>query len=117
MCLSVQHFLAVGNDSDGNRKQSTRLVFERLFGAGKHGERVANLRQRRAEQRSVLDFVLEDAHAMQKRLHGSDKMKLDEYLTGVRELEMRIEKAERFGDPADPSMDTPTGIPSSTKNM
>jgi hypothetical protein len=94
-------------------ENNPRLVFERMFGTGKPGERNANLQRRRLEQRSVLDFVLDDAKRMQKRLQGSDQLKLDEYLTGVRELEKRIEKAERFGDPADPGIETPLGIPSS----
>ncbi|MGO9470635.1 MAG: DUF1552 domain-containing protein [Isosphaeraceae bacterium] len=88
-----------------------RLVFERLFGAGGPGERRANLERRRLEQRSVLDFVLAEARSMQQRLASGDKDKLDQYLTGVRELESRIEKAERFGDAPDPAIDTPAGIP------
>jgi Protein of unknown function (DUF1552) len=88
-----------------------RLVFERLFGTGAPGERRANLMRRRLEQRSVLDFVLEEARSMQQRLTPGDQDKLDQYLTGVRELESRIEKAERFGDAPDPAIDTPAGIP------
>jgi len=88
-----------------------RLVFERLFGAGAPGERRANLERRRVEQRSVLDFVVEEARSMQERLASGDQHKLDQYLTGVRELESRIQKAERFGDAADPAIDTPAGIP------
>jgi hypothetical protein len=89
-----------------------RLLFERLFGVGSPGERRANLQKRRAEQRSVLDFVLAEARSMQQRLAAGDKDKLDQYLTGVRELESRIEKAERLGDGPDPPRDTPAGIPS-----
>ena len=89
-----------------------RLVFERLFGAGKPGERHANLERRRQEDRSVLDFVLDDARAMQKRLDGPDRQKLDQYLTGVRELETRIQKAEQLGDAKDPGVETPPGVPS-----
>ena len=66
-----------------------------------------------ASQKSILDFVLADAKSMQKRLQRSDKRKLDEYLTGVRELETRIERSESFGDPKDPKMETPVGIPRS----
>src|SRR5262249_39249439 len=88
-----------------------RLVFERLFGAGKPGERQANLQRRREEERSVLDFVLDDARAMQRRLDSQDKRKLEQYLTGVREVESRIQKSERFGDAKDPAIDTPAGIP------
>ena len=50
---------------------------------------------------------------MQKRMQNSDRRKLDEYLTGVRELERRIQRAESFGNPEDPAIETPVGIPSS----
>jgi hypothetical protein len=91
-------------------ESNPRLVFERLFGSGSPGERKANLARRRQEQRSVLDFVIEDARAMQRRLNSGDQSKLDQYLTGVREIETRIEKAERFGD-TDPAIETPLGVP------
>lgn len=88
-----------------------RLAFERLFGEGPPGERRANAQRRRQEQRSVLDFVLGDAQAMQRRLNARDNQKLDQYLTGVRELEARIAKAEAFGEPVDPGIDAPAGVP------
>lgn len=88
-----------------------RMIFERLFGDGAPGQRAENLKRRQLEQRSVLDFVLEDARGMQRRLHARDKDKLDQYLTGVREIETRIQKAERFGNVKDPEVDTPPGIP------
>jgi hypothetical protein len=88
-----------------------RHAFERLFGAGKPGERQANLRQRQEEEKSVLDFVLEDAKAMQRRLDAPDRRKLDQYLTSLREIEARIQKAERFGTVEDPAVETPPGIP------
>ena len=92
-------------------ESNPRLVFERLFGAGSPGERHANLKRRRHEQRSILDFVLEDARSMQRRLGSQDQHKLDQYLTGVREVETRIVKAERFGEVHDPSVETPPGVP------
>jgi hypothetical protein len=88
-----------------------RQVFERLFGAGAPGQRAANAQRRRQEQRSILDFVMQDATAMQRRLGARDQDKLDQYLTGVRELETRIQKAEKIGDPKDPMVPTPDGIP------
>jgi hypothetical protein len=88
-----------------------RLVFERLFGAGAPGERADNMRRRQREQRSVLDFVLEDARAMNNRLNGRDRDKLDQYLTGIREIETTIQKAERFGPVNDPGTETPSGVP------
>lgn len=88
-----------------------RQVFERLFGAGSMAERANELQRRRAEQRSILDFVLEDARDMQRRLSPADQDKLDQYLTGVRELEARIQRAEKLGDPRSPRQDAPSGIP------
>jgi len=90
-----------------------RLVFERLFGAGAPGERQKNLERRREEDRSILDFVLDDARAMEHRLGSEDRQKLDQYLTGVREIEGRIQQAERFGKVKDPAIATPPGIPAS----
>jgi hypothetical protein len=88
-----------------------RRVFERLFGEGKPGEREANLQRRQQEDKSVLDFVLDDARFMRKRLDSSDKHKLDQYLSGIREVEARIQKTERFGRVKDPGIETPPGIP------
>ncbi|MCB1062631.1 MAG: DUF1552 domain-containing protein [Verrucomicrobiae bacterium] len=90
-----------------------RLVFERLFGSGSKEERSKSYQLRQQQQRSILDFVLEDAHSLEKQLGNNDKMKLDEYLTGIREIEQRIEKAERFGPPTDPNSESPAGIPDS----
>src|SRR3954463_7513089 len=88
-----------------------RLLFERLFGAGAAGERKANLQRRQEQQRSILDFVMDDARSLQRQLTSRDKQKLDEYLGSVREIEKRIEKAEKFGAPPDPAVATPSGIP------
>jgi hypothetical protein len=92
-------------------ESNPRLVFERLFGAGAHGQRGDSLVQRRAQQRSILDIVMEDAKAVQKELTHRDKAKMDEYLTGLREIEQRIVTAEGFTDIPDPAMPTPDGIP------
>ncbi len=88
-----------------------REAFDRLFGGGAPGERVANSRRRRQEESSILDFVRDDAHAMQRRLSARDQGKLDQYLTGIRELETRIQMAEKFGDVKDPMVEIPAGIP------
>ena len=92
-----------------------RQVFERLFGAGDSKERASSLGQRYASKKSVLDFVEQDAKALQKYLGRSDRHKLDEYLTGVREIERQIEKAESMGLPKDPGVPAPDGKPDSYK--
>src|SRR5580692_599860 len=48
---------------------------------------------------------------MQQRLDAIDKRKLDQYLSGIREIEARIQKAEKYGKTHDPKVDTPLGVP------
>ncbi|HEY1120747.1 MAG TPA: DUF1552 domain-containing protein, partial [Haloferula sp.] len=92
-------------------ESNPRLIFERLFGSGNPGERGDSLVRRRQQQRSILDFVMDDAKSLSKELTARDKSKMDEYLTGVREIEQRIVTAESFKDVPDPDMATPDGIP------
>jgi len=94
-------------------ESNPRLVFERLFGNGSHGERHRNYQLRQANQLSMLDFLKEEASQMNRRLGHEDRHKLGEFLAGVRDIEQRIEKAEQFGLPQDPDHPTPSGIPDS----
>jgi hypothetical protein len=98
-------------------ESNPRAVFERLFGAGDATERTTSLGQRYASKKSVLDFVQQDAKALQKYLGRSDRHKMDEYLTGVREIERQIEKAEAMGIPADPGVPAPEAQPDSYKEQ
>lgn len=92
-------------------ESNPRLAFERLFGSGNHGERAENAKRRMLERSSVLDFVMDDTRKMQKRLSRRDQEKLDQYITGIRDVEKRIQKAEQFGPNVDPDSPTPIGIP------
>lgn len=87
-----------------------RLVFERLFASGQPGETRESRVRREQQHKSILDFAMGDAQRLKAKLGRSDQRKLDEYLTAVRELEQRIEHAERFAG-ALPGMQAPTGIP------
>ena len=86
-----------------------RLVFERLFGGGPTGERRENFHRRQERERSILDFVREDARAGSK-LGKQDGRKLDEYLTASANR-AADRQGERFGELPDPQYDTPEGIP------
>jgi hypothetical protein len=88
-----------------------RLVFERLFGGRVRGGADADRARRERGRRSVLDFVAEDARHLQGRLGAADRRKLDEYLTGVRELEQRIERAQPVAEVGQAHMARPTGVP------
>jgi len=88
-----------------------RIVFESLFGEGGTAkERRAALRKRA----SLLDSISEEITRLQRDLGPSDRAKLEEYLTAVREVERRIQTAE--SDAAKnqlPDLDRPLGVPAS----
>lgn len=86
-----------------------RQVFDRLFGDKPHDPDAAARNELRA---SVLDSVLEDAKDLNRKLGGSDKRKLDQYLSGVRELEKRVTRAERLSPLTVPDdVSRPVGVP------
>lgn len=89
-----------------------RAVFERLFGDGETTDPAARALQAR-QDRSILDFVREDAARLGNNLGASDRRKLTEYLDSVREIERRIGKIEaRNAESANlPTIDRPAGIP------
>jgi Protein of unknown function (DUF1552) len=90
-----------------------RLVFERLFGSGPPEQRQRNYEARLRTQKSLLDFVLDDANSLGGRLGSRDKEKLDEYLTSVRDIETRLQHSASFGPLPRPDMAPPEGIPPS----
>ena len=87
-----------------------RSAFDRLFTNGMLGESEENRAMRKRYQKSILDFVLDDAKRLQKKLGATDRRKIDEYLTSVRELERRIEQAENV-TAAFPGYTPPEGVP------
>jgi hypothetical protein len=92
-------------------ERNPRLVFERLFGAGSRHERRENMQLRQDQKRSVLDFVRDDADTLARKISKLDALKLDEYLTSVREIEERIVRVEKLGQIANPDYATPSGVP------
>jgi len=87
-----------------------RALFERLFGDGTVLSPEARLAQA-AERRSILDFVMGDTQKLKTDLGPTDKRKLDEYLSSIREVERQIEKAAKDNTQLDPKMDKPYGVP------
>lgn len=74
-------------------ERSPRKLFEKLFIQGKPAEVAAKVEELR-QGRSTLDFVGDQAKRLNKSLSSSDKQRLDQYLTSVRELEQRLASAE-----------------------
>jgi hypothetical protein len=87
-----------------------RALFERLFGNGVALSPEARARRDKF-RRSVLDFVTEDTKKLQTNLGPTDKRKLEEYLSSIREIERQLEKAEHDNAQIDPGMEKPYGVP------
>lgn len=79
-------------------ESNPRLAFDRLFGRGDEATDPKTRARERTYQSSILDFVLEDAKRLQKGLGATDRRKLDEYLTAVRDVEVRVESSRKFDD-------------------
>lgn len=88
-----------------------RLVFDRLFRGGADALTHAALRQRAERRQSVLDFVRDDAQRLAARLGNADRAKLDEFQTGLRELELRIQSALPERVESVPDDARPAGVP------
>ena len=92
-------------------ESNPRAVFERMFGeGGSSAERSARLKQ----DRSVLDLAMEDMARLTRKLGSRDRTTVDEYLTAVRDVEGRIQRAEKqTGESSASVPEQPVGIPDS----
>lgn len=88
-----------------------RIVFETLFGdGGTPAERQSALKKRA----SLLDSVTEEIHRLERKLGASDREKVAQYLTTIREVERRIQQAEAgVKENPLPDLDRPLGVPAS----
>jgi hypothetical protein len=71
-----------------------RVVFDRLFAGFDPNATAEQARKRRAYDKSILDYVLEDATKLHGKLGATDRAKMDEYMTSIRALEQRISEMD-----------------------
>ena len=95
------------------KENDPSAVFDRLFGSGDSAAEGKNRAARIERRKSVLDFVLEDAKALQSKLGTADKRKLDEYMYAVRDVENRMTHSDKMkvGEDGIPNIARPAGIP------
>jgi uncharacterized protein DUF1552 len=86
-----------------------RIVFERLFGEGGN----AAVRRSALQSRgSLLDLFSVNIGRLKQRVGVPDRVRLDQYLDSVREVEREIQRAERAAaDNTMPDLDRPVGVP------
>lgn len=102
----AMHSRTLAFDRNGNPLPAMNRpdhIFKRLFTDNSSNQQAQ--KKRLWENRSILDSVMNDANALSKQLGTQDKVKLDEYLGSVREIERRLERAESWIDKPKPSVD------------
>ena len=91
-------------------EHNPREVFERLFGDTTSTDPVTRL-ARIQQERSILDSVSQRIARLGQRVGSGDRAKLDEYFEAIRDIERRIQNAERQSATELPVVDQPAGIP------
>jgi len=87
-------------------------LFDRLFGAGNDKAAAESRAKRYFYRKSILDFVADDAKRLDRQLGNSDKQKMDEFETSIREIEKRIMMMQKQeAEQKKPDMPRPDGIP------
>jgi hypothetical protein len=91
-------------------ENNPRVVFERLFGDSVSTDPKAR-RARIAQDKSVLDSVIQEAATLKGSLGQNDRVKIVEYLDAIRDVERRIQRAEEQSARELPIVEHPAGVP------
>lgn len=91
------------------REDNPRRVFDELFGDGSTdaAARLAGVRR----ERSLLDSVTESVARLNSRIGPRDRARLDQYLEAIRDIERRLQRAEKQHDVELLPIDQPPGVP------
>jgi hypothetical protein len=92
-------------------EMNPKVVFDRLFTSGNSSLTQATVADRDFYRKSMIDYVLDDANRLRSRVGKTDQRKLDQYLTGIREVERRIQQAATAGEQKGTDFPRPAGIP------
>ncbi len=89
-----------------------RVAFEKLFGVGGTS---AERAERRRTRRSILDFVASEMSSLTAALGPEDRIRLDRYMTDIREVERRIQRVEARNTSGEVRElpEAPAGVPDS----
>ncbi len=89
-----------------------RVAFDMLFGAGGSPEERA---ERQAMRSSILDWITGEVRTMNRQLGPEDRMRMEQYLDNVREIERRIERVVEHNSSGEERAipEAPAGVPDS----
>ena len=91
-------------------QDNPRAVFERLFGDTGSTDPVVRAK-RLQDQRSILDSVLDKTHKLSGSLGSDDRRRFDQYLQSIRDVELRMERAEASSGRELPVVEQPMSVP------
>ena len=95
-----------------SKEINPKLVFERMFGAPGDQETAKSRARRDFFRKSILDTVSDDAAKLSSKLGQTDRRKLDEYFSSIREIELRIARSQADATKQKvPQIDLPQRIP------
>ena len=107
-CTYMNTISWAGPTSPLPMETNPRAVFERMFGgAGTPAQRLARMQS----NRSILDSVTESLGGFEQGLGARDRARLKDYLDNIREIERRIERAERQAASQPEDLNAPVGPP------
>jgi hypothetical protein len=89
-CAYSRNISWVGN-TPLSKLTSASTAFDLLFAGFDPGASAQELAQRKTNRLSVLDYTRADAQQLASRLGTSDRIKLQEYLDSVRDLELKVQ--------------------------
>jgi hypothetical protein len=110
-CAYVTNISWRGETSPVPKEHDPQAVFDRLFRASDFAKASEGQARRTLLRKSILDYVADDATALDKSLGKSDQRKMDEYLTSIREVEKRIEVTKDGAVGNFPDLDRPDSNP------
>lgn len=110
-CAYVSNVSWADEDSPVPKITNPIDVFERLFGEVGNVEAVAAKQDRLRRRASILDYVMHDTQRLERRLGKSDRNKIDEFQTSIREIERRVQLAKNSDAIEVPDTPPPTELP------
>jgi hypothetical protein len=104
-CVYYSNISWKNNQTPAPRENDPADVFERVFGGFDPDATQEEIDRRKHYKQSVLDHVLEDVERVRAKVTHADEVRLEQYLDGVRSLELAIEATPPTCDPGSPPMD------------
>ncbi len=110
-CAYVSNVAWADEDTPMPKMVNPADVFGQMFGDISNIDAAVERQDAARRRGSILDYVMQDTERLERRLGQSDRNKIDEFQTSIREIERRIQQARTGEEVKAPDMPAPLGIP------